>query len=145
MAEEVEVVMTPLNLVHGAMMAAHIRKKMEEQTQEKNQNKGSLSINCTFHFNTEIDDFEVADWLLSRMAHNECGVKGEVTVGEDGNHKCVVEFPYSDNEEKKEFTFTSLAEFIVKLVESGVDGCTIAGVASEICDKADVSIDKSKG
>jgi len=141
MAEEViETVMTPLDLVHGAMMVSHIRKKMEEQTQEKNQNKGSVLINCTFRFNTEIDDFEVADWLLSRMAHNECGVRGEVTVGENGNHKCVVEFPYSENKEKKEFTFINLTEFIVKLVKSGVDGSLIASTASEICDDTTVKI-----
>jgi len=122
------------------MAVAHIKKKMAEQIQEKDQdNKGSLLINCTFHFNTEIDDFEVADWLLSRMAHNECGVRGEVSVGEDGSHKCVVEFPYSDNNEKKEFTFINLLDFINKLVESGVDAATIVGVASEICDKAVVT------
>jgi hypothetical protein len=141
MAEDaIEVVMTPLNAIHGAMAVAHIRKKIAEQIQEKNQNqnKGSVTINCTFHFSKEYSIQDIATNLLVYMESGS-GVRGNVSKY-GSKFRCNLNFLWKDPEEAKtSFVFETLDQFIKGLIDKGLGEQVIAAAASVICDDVDVN------
>ena len=129
-----------LDMLHITRELDIIKSKLTDMvTAPKDKSKTHFRINCTFKFKPEMSTKDIAENLLLRMEHNECGVEGKI-VNSKGKYKCKLFFPFYKGNKgiRKEFVFESIFDFIPKLIANGVSELTIAQNAAEVCDNMEI-------